>query len=195
MIVEGFVLPFRPKKSAEAYQSVWTKEGAPLKVFTENFKSALKPLIDVPVSVAMRYGNPTPETALKELMTENPNLENVLIAPLYPHYAMSSFETAYLHVLEKVRASRPKLQFKILQPFYDERAYIDALSSSVAPYLEKPYDHLLFSYHGLPVRHLNLTQPNNIVIRSTHAAMLSLQLGIFATSTRSYKLQSWWQAN
>src|SRR5271169_1733523 len=71
MIVEGFVLPFRPKKSAEAYRSVWMKEGAPLKVLTQNFKQALKPLVDLPLAVAMRYGNPTPETALQELEDQN----------------------------------------------------------------------------------------------------------------------------
>jgi ferrochelatase len=159
MIVEGFILPFRPKKSAEAYKSVWTNEGAPLKVFTENFRKALEPLISVPVSVAMRYGNPTPEKALQELLAKNQNLEEVLIAPLYPHYAMSSFETAYLFVLEKLEPARSQLRFKILQPFYDEQSYVNSLSSSIAPYLDKPYDHLLFSYHGLPVRHLKKSDP------------------------------------
>jgi ferrochelatase len=159
MIVEGFVLPFRPKKSAEAYQSVWMKEGSPLKVLTENFRQALKPLIELPLSVAMRYGNPTPEKALQELESQNAGIEEILIAPLYPHYAMSSYETAYLYVLEKIKKQRPNLKFKILQPFYDEQAYINSLSKSIAPYLEKPYDHLLFSYHGLPVRHLKKSDP------------------------------------
>jgi len=159
MIVEGFVLPFRPKKSAEAYRSVWMKEGAPLKVWTENFRQALKPMVNVPVSVAMRYGNPTPEKALYDLKAKNPNLEEILIAPMYPHYAMSSYETAFLYTVEEIKKQAPELKFKILQPFYDEQAYIASLSESIAPYLEKPYDHLLFSYHGLPVRHLKKSDP------------------------------------
>jgi ferrochelatase len=159
MIVEGFVLPFRPKKSAEAYESVWMKEGAPLKVFTENFRQALKPLVDIPVSVAMRYGNPTPESAWRELEVQVPNLGEILIAPMYPHYAMSSYETAFLYVVEEIKKLRPELSFKILQPFYDEQAYVTSLSESIAPYIEKPYDHLLFSYHGLPVRHLKKSDP------------------------------------
>ncbi len=159
MIVEGFVLPFRPKKSAEAYESVWMKEGAPLKVFTENFRQALKPLVDIPVSVAMRYGNPTPESAWRELEVQVPNLGEILIAPMYPHYAMSSYETAFLYVVEKIKKLRPELRFKILQPFYDEQAYVTSLSESIAPYIDKPYDHLLFSYHGLPVRHLKKSDP------------------------------------
>lgn len=159
MIVEGFVLPFRPKKSAEAYQSVWMKEGAPLKVLTENFRQALKPLVDAPLSVAMRYGKPTPEQALQELEGQAPDLEEILIAPMYPHYAMSSYETAYLFVVEKIKKLRPQLTFRILQPFYDEQGYITSLCESISPYLENPYDHLLFSYHGLPVRHLKKSDP------------------------------------
>jgi ferrochelatase len=162
MIVEGFVLPFRPKKSAEAYKSVWMTEGAPLKVLTENFRQALRPLVDVPLSVAMRYGNPTPEKALEDLEVQTSGLKEILVAPMYPHYAMSSFETAYMYVLEKIKKRRPELIFKILQPFYDEQAYITALSESITPYLEKPYDHLLFSYHGLPVRHLKKSDPTKM---------------------------------
>lgn len=159
MIVEGFVLPFRPKKSAHAYQSVWMKEGAPLKVLTEKLKQALKPLINIPMSVAMRYANPTPEAALAELEKEISNLNELLIAPLYPHYAMSSYESAYLYVVEKIKSKRPDIKFRILQPFYKEANYIQALSNSIAPYLEKPFDHILFSYHGLPVRHLKKSDP------------------------------------
>lgn len=159
MIVEGFILPFRPKKSAHAYQSVWMKEGAPLKVITENFRKALLPLIDAHTAVAMRYGNPTPEEALHELEQQDANIDEIFIAPLYPHYAMSSFETAYLYVIEKIKALRPNVKFKILQPFYDEKGYITSLSESIAPYIAKPFDHLLFSYHGLPVRHLKKSDP------------------------------------
>lgn len=159
MIVEGFILPFRPKKSAHAYQTVWMEEGAPLKVITENFRKALLPLVDAHTSVAMRYGNPTPEAALHELEKQGSNIEEIFIAPLYPHYAMSSYETAYLYVIEKIKALNPTVKFKVLQPFYDETQYISALSDSIAPHLEKPFDHLLFSYHGLPVRHLKKSDP------------------------------------
>ncbi|HCW08651.1 MAG TPA: ferrochelatase [Cytophagales bacterium] len=159
MIVEGFVLPFRPKKSAHAYQSVWMEEGAPLKVITENFRKALLPFVDAHVSVAMRYANPTPEAALRELEKMDSNIDEIFIAPLYPHFAMSSYETAYLYVVEKIKSLRPNVKFKILQPFYDESEYINSLSESIAPYLKEDYDHLLFSFHGLPVRHLKKSDP------------------------------------
>src|SRR5260221_7756833 len=87
VIVEGFILPFRPKKSAEAYESVWMKEGAPLKVITENFKKALLPFVDAHTAVAMRYANPTPEDALRELENQIPKdfgteIDEIFIAPL-----------------------------------------------------------------------------------------------------------------
>lgn len=154
LIVEGFILPTRPKKSAHAYKSVWTQEGPPLKVFTEAFKKKLETEVDLPVAVAMRYGNPTPEAALKELSTKCDALRQVFIAPMYPHYAMSSYETALVHVQQEIRKNWPALKVKVLKPFYNEKEYIKSVAQSIRPYLEKEFDQLLFSYHGLPVRHL-----------------------------------------
>ncbi|HEX8059698.1 MAG TPA: ferrochelatase [Cyclobacteriaceae bacterium] len=165
MIVKGFILPFRPKKSAHAYQKVWTKEGSPLKVITESFKKELEELVDMPVAVAMRYGNPTPAAALEELKIKT-GLKMLYVAPMYPHYAMSSYETAVEHVLRYIDKSIP---VKILKPFYNEETYINSLTESIRPFVNSSPPHLLtssprplatssphvlFSYHGLPVRHL-----------------------------------------
>ncbi len=154
LIVEGFILPTRPKKSAHAYESVWTPEGPPLKVFTEAFKRKLEKEVNVPVAVAMRYGNPTPEAALKELSAKCDTLKELFIAPMYPHYAMSSYETALVHVQNEIKKSWPSLKVKVLKPFYNEKEYIRSVAKSIKPYIEKEFDQLLFSYHGLPVRHL-----------------------------------------
>jgi len=154
LIVEGFILPTRPKKSAHAYASVWTKEGPPLKVFTEAFKRKLEKEVDLPIAVSMRYANPTPEAALKELSAKCGSLKEVFIAPMYPHYAMSSYETALLHVQNEIKKNWPSLKVKVLKPFYNEKEYIKSVAQRIKPYVEKEFDQLLFSYHGLPVRHL-----------------------------------------
>jgi ferrochelatase len=159
MIVEGLILPFRPAKSAEAYASVWMKNGAPLKVLTEGFKEELQHLVDLPIAVAMRYGQPTPAAALQVIDSMAGDLQEVWIAPLYPHYAMSSYETALLYVKNEIQKINPGLKLHILQPFYQEEGYIDSLAQSIQPYLEAEFDHLLFSYHGLPVRHLRKSDP------------------------------------
>jgi ferrochelatase len=147
MIVKGFILPFRPKRSAHAYMKVWTKDGPPLKVITGSFKKEIEELIDMPVAVAMRYGNPTPAAALAELNSKVA-LKTLYVAPMYPHYAMSSYETAVEHALREVDKS---VAVKILKPFYNETMYIECLAESIRPYVR---GHMLFSYHGLPVRHL-----------------------------------------
>jgi ferrochelatase len=151
MIVRGFILPFRPKRSAHAYSKVWTKDGSPLIAITKLFKKEIEQLVDMPVAIAMRYGNPTPKAALEELK----DVKTIYIAPLYPHYAMSSYETAVLHALKYVDKS---ITVKVLKPFYNESTYIDSLVRSIRSHLAiQPPGHLLFSYHGLPVRHLKKT--------------------------------------
>ncbi|HZY79347.1 MAG TPA: ferrochelatase [Cyclobacteriaceae bacterium] len=151
MIVKGFILPFRPQRSAHAYSKIWTKEGSPLKVITESFKIEIEKTIDMPVAVAMRYGNPTPAAAFEELRSKCKDLKRVFVAPMYPHYAMSSYETAIEHMLKEI----PKeVAVRVLKPFYSEKHYIDCLAESIRPHLQESFDHVLFSYHGLPVRHL-----------------------------------------
>jgi len=163
VIVKGFILPFRPKRSAHAYSKVWTKDGSPLIAITESFKKEIGQLVDMPVAIAMRYGNPTPQKALDELRKQEPGLKKLYVAPLYPHYAMSSYETAVEHVLTQIRERKEQFEVKVLKPFYKEADYIDALTESIRRHLvtsSPPHllpsssPHLLFSYHGLPVRHL-----------------------------------------
>lgn len=155
LLVRGIITPFRAPKSAEAYKLVWTDKGSPLKVITQEFKKAVEARVNMPVAIAMRYANPTPAAALKELEAKAGNIDELLIAPMYPHYAMSSYETAVEHVKESIKKSGKTYKVSILKPFYNEPAYIDALAESMKPYVTgKDFDTLLFSYHGLPIRHL-----------------------------------------
>src|SRR5438132_1641725 len=94
LLVKGIIVPFRAPKSAEAYKTIWTKEGSPLVVMTRQLQQALQSKIEEPVEIAMRYGNPSPQAAFDALLKRAPGLEEVIAIPLYPHYAMSSFETA-----------------------------------------------------------------------------------------------------
>ena len=153
-LINGVIVPFRAPKSAEAYKTIWTKEGSPLVVLTRQLQEALQAQIDLPVEIAMRYGNPTPKAAFDKLQNENPGLEEVLAIPLYPHYAMSSFETAVESAKEVYEANKYPFKLTFLKPFYNDPGYIHALAENIRPYLEKPHDHILFSYHGIPGRHV-----------------------------------------
>ena len=161
IVVKGFIVPFRAKNSAEAYKTVWTDKGSPLKVITMEFSELVQKQLDIPVVVAMRYGNPTPQAALEELERKAGGpLDEILVTPMYPHYAMSSYETALDHVKDYIHAKRPQVKFRVLKPFYNEPGYIASLAESIRPYLnEQNFDGYLFSYHGLPVRHLKKSDP------------------------------------
>jgi len=154
LLVKGIIVPFRAPKSAEAYSTIWTKEGSPLIVLTRQLQAALQEKVDVPVEIAMRYGNPTPAAAFDRLLDRNPGLEEVVAVPLYPHYAMASYETAVEYAREVYANKQYPFKLSFIKPFYDDADYIAALAESMRPYLEQSYDHILFSYHGIPARHL-----------------------------------------
>jgi protoporphyrin/coproporphyrin ferrochelatase len=154
-IVKGIVVPFRAPKSAIAYRSIWTKDGSPLIVLTKQLQQAVQQEVkDVPVEICMRYGNPSTADVLKKMHAENPDLEEIILFPLYPHYAMSSYETAVVQVqeLHKIAGYRSKLA--TFAPYYDHPMYINALTESIRPYLQQDFDKLIFSYHGVPERHI-----------------------------------------
>jgi ferrochelatase len=154
LLVRGIIVPFRAPKSAAAYRTIWTKDGSPLIVLTRQLQEALQQQVQEPVAMAMRYGNPSPKQAYDRLLAEHPALEEVLLVPLYPHYAMSSYETAVEYAREQHRKGGYAFRLTIFPPFYKEPAYIRSLAESIRPYLQKEYDHILFSYHGIPGRHV-----------------------------------------
>ena len=154
LLVKGIIVPFRAPKSAEAYRSIWTEEGSPLLVISRQLRDALQKEIEEPVTIAMRYGNPSPRAAFDELVKNNPDLEEVIAVPLYPHYAMSSYETAVEYAKEEHAKGKYGFRLNFIQPYYNHDAYIAALADSIAPHLEEDWDHILFSYHGVPERHI-----------------------------------------
>ncbi len=151
-VVHGCILPFRPKKSAEAYESVWLPEGSPLVVTSKRVQQKLQPQVSLPVELAMRYQNPSVESALLKLLEKEVN--ELLLIPMFPHYAMSSYETAVEHVRQVLRRLSPNTGLYVVPPYYDRPEYIEALAASAGSYLSLGFDHLMFSFHGLPERHL-----------------------------------------
>lgn len=154
LLVKGIIVPFRAPKSAAAYQSIWTEAGSPLLVISRQLQEALDQEIDEPVAIAMRYGNPSPKAAFNSLLQDNPDLEEVILVPLYPHYAMSSYETAVAYAKEQHREGRYMFKLTSIKPYYNDEAYLHALCVSIRPYLEQSFDQILFSYHGVPERHI-----------------------------------------
>lgn len=154
LLVKGIIVPFRAPKSAAKYKTIWTENGSPLIHISRQVQQKLKDAIQLPVELCMRYANPTPAFALDKLASENPDLKEVVLVPLYPHYAMSSFETAVEHVKQTYRQRNYPFQLKVVPPFFNHPQYIDSLTNSIRPHLDQEFDHLLFSYHGIPKRHV-----------------------------------------
>lgn len=154
ILVGWLIVPSRAPKSAEAYQSIWTKEGSPLIVLTRKLKEAVQAKIPAPVEVAMRYGNPSMQSAFDALLAKVPDLDEVTALPLYPHYAMSSYETAVEHARAVHAEMGYPFRLKFIDPYYAEPGFIDAWAENIRPFLVQDHDHILFSYHGIPGRHI-----------------------------------------
>jgi ferrochelatase len=154
LVVKGIIVPFRSPKSAEAYKTIWTKDGSPLIVLTRQLQQAVQQQFDEPVEINMRYGNPSTTGILKKLHEQVAGLEEIILFPLYPHYAMSSYETAVQQVKDIHAEKKYSSKLVVIKPYYKEPEYIDALTESIRPYLQQDYDKILFSYHGVPERHI-----------------------------------------
>jgi len=157
MLVKGIIVPFRAPKSAAKYKTIWTQEGSPLIHISKQVQIKLQNEMNIPVELCMRYANPTPHAAFTKLTQANPDLEQLIVVPLYPHYAMSSYETAVEQIKKIYEKNHYTFQLKIAPPFYSDPAYIQSLAGSIKPFLEKAYDHVLLSYHGIPKRHVKKT--------------------------------------
>ena len=156
-LVVGLILVNRPKASGHAYEQIWTKDGSPLVVTSKHVRAALQKRVSVPIELAMRYQNPSIESAVKSLATKGAT--DVLLIPLFPHYAMSSYETAVVRVQAVAAKLAPQMKVTVQPPYFDHPDFIAALVASAADFFKQDYDHLLFSYHGIPERHLRKSDP------------------------------------
>jgi len=153
LLVKGIILNTRPKQSAAAYSKVWMDEGSPLIVISERLQKKVSEKVDVPVELAMRYGRPNMLSGLKKLNDQG--VDEVLILPLYPQFAMATTETIIVLAEELRKKHFPHMRFSDIPAFYNKPEYIEVLSNSIGEKLKDlDYEHLLFSYHGVPKRHI-----------------------------------------
>jgi ferrochelatase len=154
LILELFILPFRPRKSAEAYRAVWTKKGSPLIAISQHFAEALSKLLpDMEVTIGMAYGRPSIRDGFKKLL--DAGATRIVLAPMFPQYASATtgsvLEAAY--TLASKEYNVPSLI--TLPPYYGDPGFLDAWATVARPYLQEfEPDHVLMSYHGLPERQI-----------------------------------------
>lgn len=160
LLVKGIILNTRPKQSAKAYKKIWWEDGSPLIVLSQQLQEKVQEKVDFPVALAMRYGSMTIKKGLQELVDKG--VEEVFLIPLYPQFAMATTETILVLAEEVRQANFPNLKIESLPAFYNNPDYIKVLSESIKRSLAgKTYEHLLFSYHGVPERHIRKSDITN----------------------------------
>ena len=183
LILHLFILPFRPKKSAELYKKVWTPEGSPLLVISQRQAEAIEKALraetgtQVHVALAMRYGNPSVKTALRELAEKG--CRRILVLPLYPQYAAVTSGSTFDAVAAELRAWRWVPELRILQHYHDEPGYIRALAATIREAWAdgSQADKLLFSFHGIPQRYFEAGDPYFCHCQKT-ARLVTQELGL-----------------
>lgn len=154
LLLYAFILPFRPKISAKAYQFIWTSEGSPLLVNSQRLIEKLSQKLGASYQIAfgMRYGEPSIATALTTLS----NCEEITVLPLYPQYSSAATGSSIEKLLSLISQQNSHPTLTVIRDFYQHPGFIAAQADLIRPYLAR-HDHLLLSYHGIPERHIRKT--------------------------------------
>ena len=161
LILHGIILRVRPKKSAALYKSIWTDEGSPLLAISQRQQTAIQQQLGSGVSVklGMRYGNPSIASVLREF--REAGIRRIIVLPLYPQYAAPTTGSVFDAVARELMTWRwvPELDF--INGYTDNPLYIDSLAQSIREHLDAQSvpQKILFSYHGMPKRNMELGDP------------------------------------
>ncbi len=159
ILVNFIIVPFRAPKSAKFYELLWSEKGSPLLFHGNNVKNMLQDQLkdNYKVFLAMRYGNPGINKVLDEIHAGG--FSKIIVLPMFPHYAASSTGTAVAAVMEKIKNWTVIPEVRFVNQFYNHPGFIDAFVKRIQGYHPEQYDHVIFSYHGLPVRHISKIHP------------------------------------
>jgi ferrochelatase len=189
-ILYGFILPFRPRKLAHAYASVWDAQGSPLlrisREQTEKLRTAFGP--ETPIVLGMSYGNPSIASALAELDAQG--VERILLLPLYPQYSGSTTASVLDRIFRELGQRRKLPELRTINDYHDRPGYIGALAQSVRAHWQRAgrSAHLLMSFHSIPQRYVDLGDPYDAQCKRTAqllAHALSLDAGQWSLSFQS----------
>lgn len=159
ILVNLIIVPFRAPKSAKLYQKLWNEKGSPLLYYSEQVAEKLQLRIggDYRIYNAMRYGNPSLEKILKQI--ENQNFKKIIILPLFPQYASATTGSVSELILAKISHWNAIPELQLINHFHDHPAFINAFADQAANYQVANWDHVIFSFHGLPLRQINKVHP------------------------------------
>lgn len=186
ILVNLIIVPFRVPKSAKLYQRLWTDKGSPLLYYSESVQDKLQQELDskADVFMAMRYGNPSIGKALAAI--QKGNYDKLVILPMFPQYASSTNGTAIQAVTDEVRKWNTIPEIHAINQFYDHPAFLDAFTDRIQSYQPENYDHVVFTYHGLPNRHLEKNHPDES-IRTCNCETRLPEFGKFCYKATCYQ--------
>lgn len=160
LLLNAVILPFRPRRSAEQYEKIWTDEGSPLLIHTKSLADQIQERLGegYVVKTAMRYQSPSIESALEDL--EASGCDRVVVAPMFPQYSSAAYGSAVAKVLDVLEGKWNVPATSTIPPFYDHPGFVRSVSEIAGPLLDefRP-DHVLFSYHGLPESQIRKSDP------------------------------------
>jgi protoporphyrin/coproporphyrin ferrochelatase len=162
ILVNLIIVPFRAPKSAKVYQKLWTDNGSPLLYYSERAKELLQNELDsaYDVHLAMRYKNPSIPDVLEKIRLEN--YSRIIVLPMFPQYASASTGSALEEVMRVVKQWWVIPEIRFISQYFDHPDYIQAFAERGKKYNIDEYDHVIFSYHGLPQRHLDKVYNNGL---------------------------------
>lgn len=155
MLVNLIIVPFRAPKSAKVYSKLWTANGSPLLYYSNRVKELLQQALgnDFDVHLAMRYKNPSIPDVLEKM--RKANYAKIVVLPMFPQYASASTGSALEEVLRVIRKWWVIPELKIISQYYDHPDFIEGFAQRAKQHNISEYDHVLFSYHGLPERQVD----------------------------------------
>lgn len=159
LLVRGLIIPFRSGSSAKLYQRLWTKEGSPLKIYGERLAAGVEELLDdnFEVELAMRYQSPSIESAIEKLLAKD--ILDLIVLPLFPQYASASTGSVHEEVMRILAKKEVIPNVRLINSYYDYEPMIAVFAENARKYDVESYDHIIFSYHGLPERQLRRADP------------------------------------
>lgn len=155
ILVKGIIGPFRQFASAKKYSQIWgDEEESPLIISARKLASELEKQTDMIVEIGMTYLEPSISYGFQQLQKREVDLEEVIVLPLFPQFAESSYLTAVQKVQKEYDEGGYSFQLRIIEPYFNHPAYIGALAKSMAPYLKENYERIIFNFHSLPLDHV-----------------------------------------
>jgi ferrochelatase len=168
LLVRGIIAPFRSGASAKLYKELWTPEGSPIKIYGERVKAGVQQILgpEYVVALGMRYQNPSIESALNELLDQQ--VSEITVFPMFPQYASASTGSVHEEVMRLISQRLGIPNIKFINSYYDLPAMIDIFADNARQFDIDSYDHILFSFHGLPQRQLRKTDTCNHCLKTSN---------------------------